>query len=130
MKFFENLLMSFYSKFFMKPVAWEEAISLVHKLNNSFMEGMKSRVDFELLMKGSLEDIAFKSFVFLKQSNDTATLIHKIYYREDGEWVEQIIPRKLLFDTIPEWAKEKLVVFVNDEVDITKELEAELNYGG
>lgn len=130
MKIFENLFLKLYSKFFMKPITWEEAVSLVNKLNTSFIEGMKSRVDFELIFKDSLEDIAFKSFVFLKQSNDTATLIHKIYYREDGEWVEQVIPRKLHFDTIPEWAKEKLVVSEDDEVDITKELEAEINYGG
>lgn len=57
-------------------------------------------------------------------SNGIAELSNKLYYEEEGHYVEEVRVRHLSEDQLPAWAKKKLNV--GQETDITDEVQQEL----
>lgn len=54
-----------------------------------------------------------------------AKVMHKLYYKEDGHWVEQTTTRKIPEDEVPEAIRSKLNR--SNESDITETMEEELD---
>ena len=50
-------------------------------------------------------------------------LVHKLYYKENGKWVEKTTVREIDESEVPAWAKEGLTA---KEKDVTERYEKEL----
>ena len=59
-----------------------------------------------------------------KVQEGVAAISHKLYYEEEGHYVEEVRVRQLPENELPSWAKRKLNVY--QETDITEEVESEL----
>lgn len=54
-----------------------------------------------------------------------ARVMHKLYYKEDGQWIEETTMRKVDESEVPEAIRNKIKK--NTETDITEEIEDELH---
>ncbi len=50
-------------------------------------------------------------------------LVHRLYYKENGKWIEKTTTREIDESQVPEWAKAGLS---NKETDVTSRYEKEL----
>ena len=51
------------------------------------------------------------------------TLVHKLYYKENGKWIEKTTTREIDESQVPEWAKAGLL---EKETDVTARYQKEL----
>ena len=56
---------------------------------------------------------------------DMAVLSYKLYYQENGQYIEEVRACFIPKNALPAWAKDKLTS--EEEVDITEEMAQELN---
>jgi len=78
-----------------------------------------------VLKEAGIYDYAAKLFASIE--GNVMRLVHRLYYKENGKWVERTVVREIDESEVPEWAKEGLA---SKEQDVTaryeKELELEL----
>lgn len=58
-----------------------------------------------------------------KIRNGIAQLKHKLFYKEDGKWMEETTKREVTEDEVPPYIRAKIA---RQEADITQEMEMEL----
>ena len=91
---------------------WEEITGWLKDFLPKIQDALKSIGVGEYAAKlfSSVEDGALK-------------LVHKLYYKENGKWVEKTTTREIDESEVPEWAKAGLSA---KEVDVTDRYEKEL----
>lgn len=93
---------------------WEEILAWLKDCIYSFKE----------LLKTTLKGVANAAKVFIETMGEgIAEIKHKLYYQEEGKWMEQIRARSISVNELPDWAKAKLS---REEADITAEIEESL----
>ena len=73
------------------------------------------------LKETGIVDYAAK--LFSSVENNVMRLVHKLYYKENGKWVEKTTVREIDESEVPAWAKEGLTA---KERDVTDRYEKEL----
>lgn len=95
---------------------WKEFKTWLKDLNAAVKE----------LFGTTLKDTPYATMITIKSSKEgIAELRHKLYYKENEQWVEEVRTRIVPANTLPSWAKDKLTS--SEEVDITEEVEQELD---
>ena len=74
-----------------------------------------------VLKEAGIYDYAAKLFSSIE--GNVMRLVHKLYYKENGKWVERTIVREIDESEVPAWAKEGLSA---KESDVTARYEKEL----
>lgn len=70
------------------------------------------------------EGIIHAAGVFVQKVKDIyAAIKHKLYYKEQGQWIEETTTRKIPESELPDFVKRKIS---HQEVDMTDEFEEEL----
>lgn len=67
--------------------------------------------------------IDYAAKLFSSVENNVMRLVHKLYYKENGKWVEKTTVREIDESEVPEWAKAGLTA---KESDVTARYEKEL----
>ena len=75
----------------------------------------------EILKSTGIADYAAK--LFSSVEDGVLRLVHKLYYKENGKWIEQTTTREIDESQVPEWAKAGLNA---KETDVTERYEKEL----
>ncbi|MBQ6006871.1 MAG: hypothetical protein IJL14_11640 [Selenomonadaceae bacterium] len=75
----------------------------------------------DVLKQAGIYDYAAKLFSSIE--GNVMRLVHKLYYKENGKWVERTIVREIDESEVPAWAKEGLSA---KESDVTARYEKEL----
>ena len=75
----------------------------------------------DALKKTGIVDYAAKLFSSIE--GNIVRLVHKLYYKENGKWVEKTTVREIDESEVPAWAKEGLAA---KESDVTARYEKEL----
>lgn len=73
------------------------------------------------LKEAGIYDYAAK--LFSSVQGNVVRLVHRLYYKEDGKWVEKTTIREIDESEVPAWAKEGLSA---KEKDVTKRYEEQL----
>ncbi len=86
--------------------------------------------DFVTALKGlfltTLKGIANAAATFIQTVQAGMTdVMHKLYYQEQGQWMERVTTRSIPASELPDWAKKKLGKQTG-EVDISDKIEQEL----
>ena len=68
-----------------------------------------------------VEDYAAKFFSTI--TDGVLTLVHRLYYKENGKWIEKTTTREIDESQVPAWAKEGLS---EKETDVTERYQKEL----
>ena len=91
---------------------WEEVTKWLQDFLPKIQDALKNTgiVDYAAKLFSSVEDGALK-------------LVHKLYYKENGKWVEKTTTREIDESEAPEWAKAGLTA---KETDVTDRYEKEL----
>ncbi len=74
-----------------------------------------------VLKETGIVDYAAK--LFSSVEGNVMRLVHKLYYKENGKWVEKTTVREIDESEVPAWAKEGLTA---KEKDVTERYEKEL----
>lgn len=74
-----------------------------------------------VLQNAGVIDYAAK--LFSSVENNVLRLVHRLYYKENGKWVEKTTVREIDESEVPEWAKAGLTA---KESDVTARYEKEL----
>lgn len=61
--------------------------------------------------------------LFSSVENGTLSLVHRLYYKENGKWIEKTTTREIDESQVPEWAKQGLSA---KETDVTDRYKQEL----
>lgn len=61
--------------------------------------------------------------LFSSVEDGALRLVHRLYYKENGKWIEKTTTREIDESQVPEWAKAGLS---NKETDVTSRYEKEL----
>ena len=61
--------------------------------------------------------------LFSNVEDGALRLVHRLYYKENGKWIEKTTTREIDESQVPEWAKAGLS---NKETDVTSRYEKEL----
>ena len=75
----------------------------------------------DALKEAGIYDYAAK--LFSSVEGNVMRLVHKLYYKENGKWVEKTTVREIDESEVPAWAKEGLSA---KESDVTARYEKEL----
>ena len=75
----------------------------------------------DVLKEAGIYDYAAK--LFSSVEGNVLRLVHKLYYKENGKWVEKTTVREIDESEVPAWAKEGLSA---KESDVTSRYEKEL----
>ena len=67
--------------------------------------------------------VKYSAKLFSTVENGTLRLVHKLYYRENGKWIEQTTTREIDESQVPEWAKADLG---EEETDVTDRYQEKL----
>ena len=91
---------------------WEEVTKWLQDFLPKIQDALKSTgiVDYAAKLFSSVEDGALR-------------LVHKLYYKENGKWVEKTTTREIDESEVPEWAKAGLTA---KETDVTERYQKEL----
>ncbi len=89
---------------------------------NDFIPKLKKQ--WKTLREGIPNGARIYGDLIVEGADRLAKIMHKLYYKEDGHWVEQTTTRKVSEDEVPEAIRNKLNR--NTESDITGEIEEEL----
>ena len=73
------------------------------------------------LKNAGVYDYAAK--LFSSVEGNVMRLVHRLYYKENGKWVEKTTVREINESEVPAWAKEGLT---SKEKDVTERYEKEL----
>lgn len=96
-------------------VFWNEIVDWLKKLVN----GIKS------MFARAVKKIAHAAAGFIQRvENGLAAIRHRLYYKEQGQWVEETTTRKIKESEVPASIRRKIHA---QEEEITDELEEELN---
>ena len=82
--------------------------------------------DFLPKIQDALKEIGVGEYaakLFSSLEDGALRLVHKLYYKENGKWVEKTTTREIDESEVPEWAKAGLST---KEVDVTDRYEKEL----
>lgn len=82
--------------------------------------------DFLPKIQDALKEIGVGEYaakLFSSLEDGALRLVHKLYYKENGKWVEKTTTREIDESEVPEWAKTGLST---KEVDVTDRYEKEL----
>ncbi len=77
-------------------------------------------------LKTALKDVGIVDYaakLFSSVQGNVVRLAHKLYYKENGKWVEKTTVREIDESEVPAWAKEGLTA---KESDVTDRYEKEL----
>ena len=77
-------------------------------------------------LKTALKNAGIDNYMaklFASIEGNVMRLVHRFYYKENGEWLEQTTVRKIPESEVPAWAKEGLAA---KESDVTARYEKEL----
>ena len=91
---------------------WEEVTKWLQDFLPKIQDALKST---------GIVDYAAKLFSTVE--GNVMKLIHKLYYKENGKWVEKTTVREIDESEVPEWAKAGLSA---KETDVTARYEKEL----
>ena len=97
---------------FMVYENWEQIMNWLKEFLPKIQEAFKN---------SGVTDYAAK--LFSSVQNGALTLIHKIYYKESGKWIEKTTTREIDESQVPEWAKAGLT---SKETDVTERYQKEL----
>ena len=75
----------------------------------------------DVLKETGIVDYAAK--LFSSVEGNVMRLVHRLYYKENGKWVEKTTVREIDESEVPAWAKEGLTA---KESDVTERYEKEL----
>ncbi|MBR5914007.1 MAG: hypothetical protein IKZ58_06565 [Selenomonadaceae bacterium] len=75
----------------------------------------------ETLKSSGITEYAAK--LFSSVTNGALTLVHRLYYKENGKWIEKTTTREIEESQVPEWAKAGLST---KETDVTERYQKEL----
>ena len=75
----------------------------------------------DALKEAGIHDYAAKLFSSIE--GNVMRLVHRLYYKENGKWVEKTTVREIDESEVPAWAKEGLS---NKEIDVGERYEKEL----
>lgn len=97
---------------------WDEIIGwlddFIPKLNDAWQQ-VRPNVPHAAMIVGDTVLEAAEKFV---------RVMHKLYYQENGEWIEETTTRKVLEDEVPDFIRQKVQ---SQAVDITKDIEMQLS---
>lgn len=82
--------------------------------------------EFVPKLKTTLKDVGIVDYaakLFSSVEGNILRLVHKLYYKENGKWVEKTTVREIDESEVPAWAKEGLTA---KEKDVTERYEKEL----
>ncbi len=82
--------------------------------------------DFLPKLKTALKEtgiVDYAAKLFSSVEGNVMRLVHKLYYKENGKWVEKTTVREINESEVPAWAKEGLTA---KEKDVTERYEKEL----
>jgi hypothetical protein len=91
---------------------WEE----ITKWLTEFMGNMQAQLK-ELGIEG------YAAKLFSNIQDGALKLVHRLYYRENGKWIEKTTTREIDESQVPEWAKAGLS---EKETDVTERYEQAL----
>ena len=77
-------------------------------------------------LQDALKEIGIADYaakLFSTVEDGVLRLVHKLYYKENGKWVEKTTTREIDESEVPEWAKSGLSA---KETDVTERYEQEL----
>ena len=77
-------------------------------------------------LQTALKDVGIVDYaakLFSSVEGNVMRLVHKLYYKENGKWVEKTTVREIDESEVPAWAKEGLTA---KEKDVTERYEKEL----
>ena len=87
-------------------------------------EMVKWLQDFLPKINSALEGVVkYSAKLFSSVEGGVLRLVHKLYYRENGKWIEQTTTREIDESQVPEWAKADLG---EEEIDVTNRYEEKL----
>ncbi len=75
----------------------------------------------EVLKNTGIVDYAAKMFSSVQDG--VLSLVHRLYYKENGKWIEKTTTREIDESQVPAWAKEGLSA---KETDVTERYQKEL----
>lgn len=82
--------------------------------------------DFLPKLQNALKEtgiVDYAAKLFSSVEGNVMRLVHKLYYKENGKWVEKTTVREIDESEVPAWAKEGLTA---KESDVTERYEKEL----
>ena len=82
--------------------------------------------DFLPKLQNALKEtgiVDYAAKLFSSVEGNVMRLVHKLYYKENGKWVEKTTVREIDESEVPAWAKEGLSA---KEKDVTERYEKEL----
>lgn len=93
---------------------WDEVVSWIKDFVSTLAQL------FVTVAKG----IAHAAAVFVKVMQEgIAGIMHKLYYKENGQWTERVTTRTVPENEVPDWVKAKLSA---KETDMSTEFESKL----
>lgn len=76
--------------------------------------------DFLPKLEKTLKDVGIVDYaakLFSSVEGNVMRLVHKLYYKEDGKWIEKTTVREIDESEVPAWAKEGLTAKESDVTD-------------
>lgn len=87
-------------------------------------EMLKWLQDFLPKISEALDGVVkYSAKLFSSVEGGVLRLVHKLYYRENGKWIEKTTTREIDESQVPEWAKADLG---EEEVDVTERYQEKL----
>ena len=87
-------------------------------------EMVKWLQDFLPKINAALDGVVkYSAKLFSSVEGGVLRLVHKLYYRENGKWIEKTTTREIDESQVPEWAKADLG---EEETDVTDRYQKEL----
>lgn len=83
--------------------------------------------DFLPKVQSALKDVGIVDYaakLFASVEGNVMRLVHKLYYKENGKWVEKTTVREIDESEVPAWAKEGLT---SKESDVGKRYQEKLH---
>jgi len=94
---------------------WDEIVDWLKKLVSKLKE----------VFRNVARKIAHAAGAFIQRvENGLAALRHKLYYKEEGQWVEETTTRKIKESEVPASIRARISA---QEEEVTDEVESELN---
>lgn len=91
---------------------WEEVTKWLQELMAELQDSLK-----KLGVEG------YTAKLFSNIQDGALKLVHRLYYKENGKWIEKTTTREIDESQVPEWAKAGLT---EKETDVTARYEQEL----
>ena len=112
----------------LSPYSQKEGSAVLFSDWNEFETWLKDFDDVAVKERfaTTLKDTPHTTMITIKLfKEDMAELRHKLYYKENKQYVVEIRTRIVPANTLPSWARDKMTS--SEEVEITEEVEQELD---